>query len=340
MTWYNMSGRDQDIVLSSRIRFARNLEGYAFGNRLSDSAAEEIIDKVGGVLLENGFIRASLASPIETASYVEKHYISREFAEKHTPHALLMNEPCGYAVMLCEEDHMRLQCILPGLALEEAYTSLCKLDDLMDEKFAIAYDDTLGYLTHCPTNLGTGMRASVMMFLPGLVWSKELPKIVPELKKLGLTVRGVFGEGSTGAGYSYQVSNERTLGVSEKQILDSVNKRVLELCELELHARARMLEKQEMELRDKCLRAYGTLCNCTLLPIEELTTDMVKIKLGIALGFFKVRDMRDFNDFLADMRPASFVIENELQHVTEKERDACRAEIVGKVLPELVSRIR
>jgi protein-arginine kinase len=101
-----------------------------------------------------------------------------------------------------------------------------------------------------------------------------------------------------------------------------------------------MLEKQEMELRDKCLRAYGTLCNCTLLPIEELTADMVKIKLGIALGFFKVRDMRDFNDFLADMRPASFVIENELQHVTEKERDACRAEIVGKVLPELVSRIR
>jgi protein arginine kinase len=183
------------------------------------------------------------------------------------------------------------------------------------------------------------MRASVMMFLPRLAWSKELENLLPRLKANGLTVRGVFGEGTAAEGYSYQVSNERTLGLSEGQILEKVSRTTMTLCDLELRARERMLKKQKLQVKDACLRAYGKLTNCVLLPVKELAEDMVKIKLGVALGFFKARNIEELNNFMADMRPASFRLENSLQQATEQECDVARAEIVSKVLPELVSRI-
>ena len=331
----------QSVITSTRIRLARNLASYPFPQKLNAKLAGEVVYLVEKALEK---LDAFQKNPIGTLSdeeavlLQEQHLISPAFLKRKQIGSAFISKDRSISIMVNEEDHLREQYIYKGFNLYKAYEQISGIDEGLASSLAFAYDDNYGYLTACPSNLGTGMRASVMMFLPGLVWSKELGKIVPKLKNLGLTVRGVFGEGTSGEGYSYQVSNERTLGVSEKQILDSVNKRVLELCDLELRARERMLEKQEMELRDKCLRAYGTLCNCALLPVDELTSDMVKIKLGVALGFFKVRDMRDFNDFLADMRPASFVIENELQKATEKERDACRAEIVGKVLPELVYR--
>ena len=330
MTWYNMSGRDQDIVLSSRIRFARNLEGYAFGNRLSDSAAEEIIDKVGGVLLENGFIRASLASPIETASYVEKHYISREFAEKHTPHALLMNEPCGYAVMLCEEDHMRLQCILPGLALEEAYTSLCKLDDLMDEKFAIAYDDTLGYLTHCPTNLGTGMRASVMMFLPALTMSGKISGLAAQLSKIGLTMRGLYGEGTAAQGYIYQISNQITLGMTEEDTLKKLADVIAQIKESEHSVRALINEERNPELIDRICRAEGTLRHAFLLSSAEFISLYANLRLGIALGVVKEIDYQTLDSLFISVMPATLMLSASANG--EKARDILRARRIKEAL--------
>ncbi len=333
----------QSVITSTRIRLARNLSAYPFPQKLTPKLANEVVYLVEQALEK---LDSFQKNPIGTLSddeavlLQEQHLISPAFLKRKQLGSAFISKDRTISVMVNEEDHLREQYIYKGFNLYKAYEQISGIDEGLASSLAFAYDDDYGYLTACPSNLGTGMRASVMMFLPGLVWTKELNKLIPQLKNLGLTVRGVFGEGTVAEGYSYQVSNERTLGVSEKQILDSVNKRVLEICELELRARARMLETQEIELRDQCLRAYGTLCNCTMLPLEELTSGMVKIKLGIALGFFKVRDMRDFNDFLADMRPASFLIENELQNATDEEREICRAEIVGKVLPELVSRIR
>ena len=184
------------------------------------------------------------------------------------------------------------------------------------------------------------MRASVMMFLPGLAKSNELKSFLPTLKAGGLTVRGVFGEGTVAEGYSYQVSNERTLGRSESDILDQMVRMTMTLCDLELRAREKMLETDEVALRDECLRAFGTLTNCAVLPLKELTSSMVKVRLGVALGFFKARNVQDFNDFMADMRPASFRLENGLRGASEYECDLVRAEIMHKVLPELVVRIK
>ena len=159
---------------------------------------------------------------------------------------------------------------------------------------------------------------------------------MPTLKAGGLTVRGVFGEGTAAEGYSYQVSNERTLGISENDILDQMIRMTMTLCDLELRAREKMLKTEKIPLKDECLRAYGTLTHCAILPIKELTECMVKVRLGVALGFFKLRDAQDFNDFLADMRPASFRLENNLQNASEYDCDLIRAEIARKVLPELV----
>ena len=158
------------------------------------------------------------------------------------------------------------------------------------------------------------------------------------LKAGGLTVRGVFGEGTAAEGYSYQVSNERTLGVSEEEILSQMVRMTMTLCDLEIRAREKLKKEKALPLRDACLRAYGTLTNCALLTQKELTAGMVKVKLGLALGFFKARDMQDFNDFLANMRPASFRLENNLQSASEQDCNVARAEIVHSVLPELVMR--
>ena len=345
-------------VISIRIRLARNFAAYPFPRKMDDAQAEDIVYLVGERLKQfDEFTKWEIEGlSRQQATLLKERYLISPALLKSKKGAAFVSADKAISIMVNEEDHLRQQYIFRGAdfytALEkggekplekafyQAYERISGIDDGLAESYALAFDERLGYITACPSNLGTGMRASVMMFLPGLFWSKELSKFIPELKNLGLTVRGVFGEGTVAEGYSYQVSNERTLGVSEKQILDSVHQMVLELCELELRARERMLKEQGTTIKDKCLRAYGTLCHCAQLPLDELTSGMVKIKLGIALGFFKVRDMRDFNDFLADMRPASFRLENDLQKASEEECAMHRAEIVGRVLPELVVRVR
>ncbi|MBR3894707.1 MAG: hypothetical protein IKJ35_06115 [Clostridia bacterium] len=221
MAWYNTLGKDSDTVISTRVRLARNINGYPFASRLDVAKANEIIEKVSVPLEASGFrkIHFSDLSPVMATSYVERHYVSPEFATKEAPHALFLQETAGLAVMVCEEDHLRIQSILPGLALEDAYLNASRTEKRLDEDFDFAYSDTLGYLTHCPTNLGTGMRASVMMFLPALTRGGYMDSLANQLSKLGFTMRGLFGEGSGSAGCIYQISNQITLGITEEDTL-------------------------------------------------------------------------------------------------------------------------
>jgi protein arginine kinase len=268
----------------------------------------------------------------------EQHLISPALIKRKGIGAAFLSPDRSISIMVNEEDHLREQYIHKGFDLYKAYERISGIDDALASSLSFAFDEKLGYLSACPSNLGTGMRASVMMFLPGLVYTKGLENLLPRLKSNGLTVRGVFGEGTAAEGYSYQVSNERTLGESEGEILEKMVRTTMTLSDLELRARERMLKHKKVQLKDACLRAYGALTNCAILPLKELTEGMVKVKLGIALGFFEARDVQAFNDFLADMRPASFRLENGLQAASEQECEFARAEIVGKVLPELVVR--
>lgn len=332
----------ETLVTSTRIRLARNLAAYPFPQKLNEYLAEEIVFLVGKALQKlDVFEKNDMAtlSKEEATLLQEQHLISPALLRRKGIGAVYLSSDKSISVMVNEEDHLREQYILKGFDLYKAYERISGIDEGLAATLGFAYDDRLGYLTACPSNLGTGMRASVMMFLPGLALNNELDDYLPTLKANGLTVRGVFGEGTAAEGYSYQVSNERTLGVSEQDVLDQTIRTTMNLCDMELRARERMLKKKKIPLRDTCLRAYGTLTNCALLDLKELTEGMVKIKLGMALGFFEARDIQAFNDFLADMRPASFRLENGLQGASEYERNVARAEIVHKVLPELVSRV-
>lgn len=331
----------QTIVTSTRIRLARNFAGYPFPHKLDEKLASEIVYLVEKALGKIDNFQKNTISQLseeEATLLQEQHLISPALIRNKRRSVAFLSADNSISVMVNEEDHLREQYIHKGFDLYKAYERISGIDEALSSAYNFAYDKKLGYLTACPSNVGTGMRASVMMFLPGLAIGKELDEFLPTLKAGGLTVRGVFGEGTAAEGYSYQVSNERTLGVSEEEILSQMVRMTMTLCDLEIRAREKLKKEKELPLRDACLRAYGTLTNCALLTQKELTAGMVKVKLGLALGFFKARDMQDFNDFLANMRPASFRLENNLQSASEQDCNVARAEIVHSVLPELVMR--
>lgn len=333
----------ESTVTSTRIRLARNLSSYPFPDKLEAAQAKEIIRTVGYELNRlDMFSEYELGKidPDEATYLLEKHLISPDLIRRKNISAAFISSDGEVSVMINEEDHLREQYILKGCNLYKAYERISGIDDGIGSSVSFAYDERLGYLTACPSNLGTGMRASVMMFLPGLAKYKKLEGLLPSLKANGLTVRGVFGEGTAAEGYSYQISNERTLGVSESDILAHMNEVALNFAELEARARERMLEEDALGYRDMCLRAYGTLTNCAVLTLKELMTGMVKVKLGVALGFFKATDMDALNDFWDNMRPVSFKRGNCPEAKDERECDILRAEIVHKILPELVCRTK
>lgn len=331
----------QTIVTSTRIRLARNLASYPFPDKMDKKLASEVIYLVGEELGKiDDFDKCDMGRFDKTQATLlqEQHLISPALIRRKGLATAFISSDKSISVMVNEEDHLREQYIYKGFDLYKAYERISGIDENLGASLEFAYDTRLGYLTACPSNLGTGIRASVMMFLPGLAKNGELKKFLPTLKAGGLTVRGIFGEGTVAEGYSYQVSNERTLGISEQEILDQMIRMTMTLSDLEIRAREQMLREEKIPLKDSCLRAFGALTNCAVLTLKELTEGMVKVRLGMALGFFKPRNVQDFNDFLADMRPASFRLENGLQKASEEECDLMRAEIVHKVLPELILR--
>ena len=331
----------EKVVTSTRIRLARNLAGYPFPEKLDDALAEEVLFLIEKSLSTlDAFEKQDLStlSKDQLTLLQEQHLISPALIRKKMTAEAFLSADKNVSIMVNEEDHLREQYICAGFDLYKAYERISALDEGLGAQLDFAYDERLGYLTACPSNVGTGMRASVMMFLPGLARTNGLKAFLPTLKQNGLTVRGVFGEGTAAEGYSYQISNERTLGKSEMEILDQMTRVTMQLCDLELKAREQMLADDFMALKDECLRAFGILTNCAVLPMKQLTAYMVQVKLGIMLGFFKTKNIRHFNDFLADMQPASFRLGNDLRGASERECDIARAEAMRKVLPELAIR--
>ena len=333
MAWYQVKGNDSDTVLSSRIRFARNLEGYRFDRGLSPEDAAAIIARVGDALGED-YIRTDMSglSPVKTQSLVEQHIISRDFAAKKTPHALFRNDNKSLSVMALEEDHIRLQCILPGLALQDAYRFACECDDQLDSKLPLAFDDTLGYLTHCPTNLGTGMRASVMLFLPALHAAGMIPSLSHQLTKLGLTMRGLYGEGSAPSGCLYQISNQVTLGSSEEDILHKLEEAVQSIIEKERNLRRDTTGEAAERRADRIHRAEGILRYATMISSEEFFSLYTDLKLGIALGLITSITDETLNTLLINILPATLVLNASAEPKNGAERDRQRAAFIKQAL--------
>ena len=335
----------ETIVVSTRIRLARNFAGFPFPSKMNDTCAGDIVQLVAEGLKRIDpyqYKRYDIGklSESEASLMQEQYLISPALLKRVNGGAAFVSLDGAVSIMVNEEDHLREQYICKGLDLYKAYERLTALDDGLSSVFDFAFDEKLGYLTACPSNLGTGMRASVMLFLPALAKSPDLKRHIRELRRRGMTLRGAFGEGSNAEGYLYQVSNERTLGWSEQEILEQVTDVALWLCSLEKEQRMHLVETEETELRDRCLRAYGSLVNCAILGLDEFLSKIADVKVGILFGFLRTLDERKFDEFLDDMRPAAFCLNNNLEGENQRFCDEVRAETVGSVLPNLVRVVR
>ena len=321
-------------IVMTRIRLARNLKGYPF--RVDNvSVAKDIVKKVNRALVRSDTFNLHYVSnltPLQAEAMKERHLISKNLMENVKCGAVLINQDESISVMINEEDHLREQCFMKGLRLTEAYQRLDKIDDDIAKNVDIAFDNRLGYLTACPTNLGTGLRASVMMFLPALTESGEIADIIKEVKRLGLTVRGLYGEGSKAEGCIYQISNEVTLGVSESEILSSVEQTVLEICRAERDVAKVLFVKNDLKTMDKAKKSYGVLTNAVMLSYSEFMEHIANVKLGAMLGMINITDLSAIDDLIINVRPANVCMQYEGKKLNTISRDLYRAEIVGKKL--------
>ena len=321
-------------VVSTRIRLARNLEGYPFPSHLkNEKQAKEIIRLVSCALarLDEFILYYMDAIAGEQAvSLMENHLISPKLIKNKHLSAALINTEESVSIMINEEDHLREQCIVKGLDLRFAYETMSEIDSRIAGSMKFAYDEQFGFLTACPTNLGTGLRASVMQFLPALTINGVMPKLIRSISRLGLTVRGVYGEGSDAEGYKYQISNEVTLGVTEEEILNQVEEVVKKVCELEAAERRTLLNgPNAIEVQDECLRAYGILTNCAKISAREFIKLTAKVKLGACLGFIDIPDVSLIDDLVVKLSPSN-IAATASQQFTALERDIYRAKCCKK----------
>ena len=333
MKWYMGLGNQGDIVLSTRVRLARNLEDYPFPSRLDSKEKEEVSSIIKEALsdynekaLEN--IDMSALTPAGAVSLAEKHLISPEFASETKGRSLLLSESEDVSIMLCEEDHVRIQVIYPGLSLEEAFDTAEKIDSHLEKKLSYAFSENLGYLTQCPTNLGTGMRASVMLHLPALSKKGAMRGLSTTVSKLGLTLRGSYGEGGESSGDIYQLSNQVTLGISESAAIQNLSSIAMQIIAQEKQARA-VLVKDE-DFMDKIYRAYGILKSAYKLTSRELIGLLSYVRLGASEGILNV-PLETLSALFIELQPATMNAQSE-ESLSQSQRDIKRAERVRESL--------
>lgn len=331
--WYTAKGEHNDIILSTRVRFARNLANYPFPCRLDTAGRKEVCETVRDALADVSgiklhYIDMNDLSEKQSVALAERHLISPEFTSGGEGRALLLSEDESVSIMLCEEDHIRIQVIKGGLDLEGVFELANKIDDLLDSKLNYAFDERLGYLTQCPTNIGTGMRASVMMHLPALSKCNQTAKLSSTISKLGLTVRGSYGEGTVAKGDIYQISNQVTLGISEKTALDNLKSIAMQIATQERAAGEEFVKN--VSILDRITRAYGILSSARLLSTDEMLDLFSWVRLGSVYGVIDV-DITKLNELTETMQAATLASKNG-EFLSSDERDEIRAKTVREAL--------
>ncbi len=322
-------------MISSRIRLARNIKGIPFTGRMTVEQKKAVCTKVKEVAsaipgYKFDYIDMENVTAIQAGSMVEEHLISVEFANNREGEGLLLDRKHNVSVMINEEDHLRIQVLGRGEKLATLYETASEIDDALDEKLHFAFSEKLGYLTHCPTNLGTGLRASVMMHLPALHESGLINKIINTVSQVGLTVRGMYGEGSEPAGCVYQVSNQITLGISEKDTIERLEDIVRQIARNEAALREKMLENISIE--DRVFRSYGIAREARIMSSQEFMKLMSDIRLGIEGGLLNL-DTKVLDDLCIKVQPYTLMLYGG-EGMEIRQRDIKRAEIVRDKLKE------
>lgn len=322
-------------MISSRIRLARNIKGIPFTGRMTVEQKKAVCTKVKEVAsaipgYKFDYIDMENVTAIQAGSMVEEHLISVEFANNREGEGLLLDRKHNVSVMINEEDHLRIQVLGRGEKLASLYETASEIDDALDEKLHFAFSEKLGYLTHCPTNLGTGLRASVMMHLPALHESGLINKIINTVSQVGLTVRGMYGEGSEPAGCVYQVSNQITLGISEKDTIERLEDIVRQIARNEAALREKMLENISIE--DRVFRSYGIAREARIMSSQEFMKLMSDIRLGIEGGLLNL-DTKVLDELCIKVQPYTLMLYGG-EGMEIRQRDIKRAEIVRDKLKE------
>lgn len=332
--WTMGKGVDNDVVLCSRIRLARNFAQYPFPLKQTEESGQAVLADVSAFCKDRNdlqFYDLTHVSPLEKRALVEKHFISPEHSKEDNHHrGLVINADGSVSIMINEEDHLRVQCFAPGLDLDDLWKKADLLDDAIESYFDYAFDEKLGYLTCCPTNLGNGMRASVMMHLPGLSLTKRLG-ILDQLSNFGMTVRGLFGEGSQSVGDLYQISNQSAIGQSEKDILTNLKSVTQQIIKEERNARNFLKEQNGLQLSDRIWRAYGTLSNARYMSSREALELISLVRLGYHLGYFPELHAEQIDQLYLMAQPGYLQVLYG-KDLEETGRDAYRAEVLRKTI--------
>lgn len=340
--WYEQIVPDGDVVISSRIRLARNLEDYMFSPLLHEADAVKLVDEVKNItssLAEQDnrkyyACNIKTLSDIDKAAMVERHIVSPLLVDKEQTTGLILSEDETVSILINEEDHVRIQAIVGGMNLEMAYEVANRIDDIAYDKLHFAYDDKYGYMTSCPTNVGTGMRASCMVFLPALSSARMIQKLIEEVGRYGVTIRGIYGEGTKSLGNIYQISNQKTIGSSEVEIIQSLNRIVDQVMKQERKRREYMLSVNYDEIEDQVYRAYGILKYARQITSDDAMTYLSQIKFGADSGLIKFDREFNVHKMMMGVQPGS--LQWTLgKNVGSNTRDKSRADYISKELPNI-----
>ncbi|MFA6079141.1 MAG: protein arginine kinase [Candidatus Omnitrophota bacterium] len=331
--WLKGVGPHSNVVMSSRTRLARNLDKYPFSHWANKKQLEDILETVREAaasvpfLKDALFIRLKDLSDVDRLFLVERHLMSPEHAKDVESKALIVDSKEVLSIMVNEEDHLRIQVLQSGLNLLEAWRIIDKIDTELSKNIPFAYSTKWGYLTACPTNTGTGLRGSVMLHLPALVFTNQINRVLQATAKLGLNIRGLYGEGSEAAGNFFQVSNQVSLGRTEEDIIDGIERIINQIIAREETMRKNILAKNKEALSDRVWRAYGTLKNAHIITSNESISLLSAIRLGVELGIVKNLDVRMINELIMMTQPAHLQkLEGKL--LNSEERDVKRANLI------------
>lgn len=323
-------------MVSTRVRIARNLKKYPFPSKMTKEDAQSVLEEVKNSIFKSNsalskdfeYLELANTSPVNIRALTEQHFISPDLAGSKYG-GVLINKDKTMSIMVNEEDHIRLQIILPGFNLQEAWDTANKVDDLIEENADYAFDEELGYLTACPTNLGTGLRASVMMHLPALTLTREISNIIASAGNLGIAVRGIYGEGSEALGNLYQISNRITMGLSEEELIEKVSNVAKQIEEYEQKARTRLMENNQNALSDKVWRSYGILKYSRNISSKEAKSLISDVILGKALNIITEPISTPLIELMVKTEPA--VIANG-SDMSAENRDQKRAELIREAI--------
>ncbi len=343
LKWYEQMAPDSDVVISSRVRLARNLETYPFSAKIVEEEAVALVEEVKGItdalseLNHRKFYACNISSlsDIDKTAMVERHIVSPLLAQKEQTTGLILSDDETVSVMINEEDHVRIQAIVGGMNIEEAYREADRIDDIAYEKLHFAYDEKYGYLTACPTNAGTGLRASCMVFLPALSSARMIQKLIEEVGKYGVTIRGIYGEGTKSLGSIYQISNQKTMGNSESEIIENLKRLVLQVVKQERKRREYMLSVNTDEIEDQVFRSYGILKYARQISSDDAMTLLSQIKFGVDCDVIKFEREFNVHKLMMGVQPGSlqWTLGKNVGSLT---RDQSRAEYIRKELPEII----